>query len=118
MWNAALPPADLIIETVFLASFCEVFALTITRRARGERAADRAADVARAAGDERDLAGGSCRASFPPPIAHPQFPGPQQPAEDGDVAEQMMRLLLRLRDPASARNDGDRGRHDREHVRQ
>src|SRR5204863_8499838 len=29
-WNAAVPPLDLIIETVFLASPCEVLAFTIT----------------------------------------------------------------------------------------
>src|SRR5258705_3605191 len=92
-WKAAVPPLDLIIATVLLASPCEVFAFTITVAppAASEREIARpmflAPPVTSATFPESSLPG-VIPTSFIGPLSTNVLQEEQQPAEDGGVAEQ------------------------------
>src|SRR6267143_2146979 len=92
-WRAAVPPLDLIIATVLLASPCEVLAFTITVAppAASEREIARpmflAPPVTRATFPRSSLPGVMPASLMAGPSTH-VFEEQEQPAEDGGVAEE------------------------------
>src|SRR6267142_610217 len=119
-WKAAVPPLDLIIATVLLASPCEVLAFTITVAppAASEREIARpmflAPPVTRATFPRSSLPGVMPASLIAGPSAH-VFEEQEQPAEDGGVAEQDDPARVALRRVRHAPETvEDRRRHHRE----